>query len=370
MSEQLKQRREALFTRLLRTDWHGRVALEGSSTLENAARSFDADSVTTRLENIADILPPHEVADPQETKRAGEVVAQNFRSALEKARRGDLELMTEGELASTEAVIIADGSRPTLLLQNGQPPLDHPMIGDWRDEMTAFKDKIAQSAFATCRVQPAVGSAADYFGTGFLIDAVNGYVLTNQHVLNALLRRGSTVAERSGRIFSIKDGVVVDFNGEADRPEPRRFKVVEARATPVEGGELHMVDFNRLDIALLKIAPLPDLPPLPAAMPMELTTARVAFCTSPICAAIWAVAPEVWSASDFTSAATTAKPLPASPAWAASIVAFRARRLVCMAMPLIISATLPIRSLAAVMLAMISLASEARVTASRAIWAE
>ena len=37
----------------------------------------------------------------------------------------------------------------------------------------------------------------------------------------------------------------------------------------------------------------------------------------------------VWFASALTSAATTAKPLPASPARAASIVAFRARRLVC-----------------------------------------
>ena len=39
-------------------------------------------------------------------------------------------------------------------------------------------------------------------------------------------------------------------------------------------GELDLVDFNRLDIALLRIAPLPESPPLPAAMPLELTTER------------------------------------------------------------------------------------------------
>ncbi|EDP62983.1 hypothetical protein BAL199_19061 [alpha proteobacterium BAL199] len=38
-----------------------------------------------------------------------------------------------------------------------------------------------------------------------------------------------------------------------------------------------------------------------------------------------------WFASDFTSEATTAKPLPASPARAASMVAFSASRLVCSA---------------------------------------
>src|SRR6267142_1235892 len=48
------------------------------------------------------------------------------------------------------------------------------------------------------------------------------------------------------------------------------------------------------------------------------------------------------SASLRTSEATTAKPLPASPARAASIAAFSARRLVCSAISLISSSTSPI----------------------------
>ncbi len=44
------------------------------------------------------------------------------------------------------------------------------------------------------------------------------------------------------------------------------------------------------------------------------------------------VASAVWLASDFTSEATTAKPRPASPARAASMVALSASRLVCAAM--------------------------------------
>ena len=47
---------------------------------------------------------------------------------------------------------------------------------------------------------------------------------------------------------------------------------------------------------------------------------------------ISSVAWEVCFASSFTSFATTAKPFPASPALAASIVAFRAKRFVCSAM--------------------------------------
>ncbi|WP_170937214.1 MULTISPECIES: serine protease [Rhodomicrobium] len=285
-NDDIKQRREALFTRLLRTDRRRGAGLEsaGRPSIESAARNFDADDVTNRLESLADSLPAHEVVDPGKTKRAAELVARNLRSALAKARRGDLQSITEEEEASTEAVIIADGSRPTLLLQNGLPPLDHPMLGDWRDEMTGLKQQIAQSAAATCRVQPTGGSPNNYFGTGFLIDAARGLVLTNQHVLNAMLSEGSTDAERSGLRHIIRDGVVVEFNGEADMPEKRQFKVVEAHRTPVDVEGLFDVNFKRLDISVLKIEPLADSPSLPAAVPLELGTERadgglISFCS-------------------------------------------------------------------------------------------
>ena len=59
-------------------------------------------------------------------------------------------------------------------------------------------------------------------------------------------------------------------------------------------------------------------------------------CASFLCsdfsvAPIWSVALRVSSDSCFTSEATTAKPLPASPARAASIVALSASRMVCLA---------------------------------------
>jgi len=50
---------------------------------------------------------------------------------------------------------------------------------------------------------------------------------------------------------------------------------------------------------------------------------------------ISSVAFAVWLASDLTSEATTAKPRPASPARAASMVAFSASRLVCSAIAVI-----------------------------------
>src|SRR6478672_8535361 len=62
-----------------------------------------------------------------------------------------------------------------------------------------------------------------------------------------------------------------------------------------------------------------------------------------ICCPISPVAFAVCSARALTSDATTAKPRPASPARAASMVALRAKRLVCPAIVLISSTTSPMR---------------------------
>jgi len=73
------------------------------------------------------------------------------------------------------------------------------------------------------------------------------------------------------------------------------------------------------------------------------TAEVVTVCMLPICWRISSVAFAVWLARLFTSEATTAKPRPASPARAASMVAFSARRLVCEAMVWIRSTTTLIR---------------------------
>ena len=83
---------------------------------------------------------------------------------------------------------------------------------------------------------------------------------------------------------------------------------------------------------------------VPAISLIAFTDCCVAAWMPLICWPISPVAFAVCSASAFTSDATTAKPRPASPARAASMVALSARRLVCPAMVLINSTTSPIGS--------------------------
>ena len=76
------------------------------------------------------------------------------------------------------------------------------------------------------------------------------------------------------------------------------------------------------------------------------TAPWVAAWIAATCCEISSVARDVWLASALTSAATTAKPLPASPARAASMVALSASRLVCAAILEISPTTEPMRSAA------------------------
>lgn len=276
MSNQEKTSR--LLTQILQANRDGREALEAARSLEAATRNYDADQLVERLKSLPERLPASDMADSKATKDAAETVSRFVKSGLEKARRGDLGSISEGELASFEAVVRADGSRPTLLLRNGQAPLEHPMIGDWRDIMEGLRGEIATVASSVCRVQPTGGSAGRYFGTGFLIDRDKGLVLTNQHVLEALLGRSSTLAERAGWNYRIYEGAFVEFCGEADSPETKLFKVVEARPTPVEGDGL-----ARLDVSLLRIEPLSGSPALPPALSIDMRSERadgslISFC--------------------------------------------------------------------------------------------
>ena len=101
--------------------------------------------------------------------------------------------------------------------------------------------------------------------------------------------------------------------------------------------------------------------------PIAVTAPPVAVCTAVISLAISSVALAVCTASDLTSEATTAKPLPASPARAASMVALSASRLVWPAMARINLITSPIFCAACASVAICALVSCASVTAARTI---
>ncbi|TWA66335.1 trypsin-like peptidase [Azospirillum baldaniorum] len=210
------------------------------------------DIVTDGLADTLDRLPADEIADPVTFARARDLLLKQTTRTLTKVRQsGSKAVFTPKELSSMEAVIKLDGTRPSLMLRDGEVPANHPFLGTWKDEVKGASYAIARTAASVGRIEPKRGGPANYFGTGFVIDHGRGLVLTNRHVLEAMWRRLRDVIDLKNGRFTFLDGAYIDFVGEVGSMRRNRFKVVEAMAVgPDATGN------ERLDAAVLKIRPL------------------------------------------------------------------------------------------------------------------
>src|SRR5271166_6325225 len=105
-----QEKTRRLLSQILQASKDGREALEATRSLEAATQNYDPDQLVERLKSLPERLPASDMADPKSTKDAAETVSRFVKSGLEKARRGDVGSLSEGELASFEAVVRADGS--------------------------------------------------------------------------------------------------------------------------------------------------------------------------------------------------------------------------------------------------------------------
>lgn len=162
------------------------------------------------------------------------------------------------ELAALETVVLADGTRPSLLVRDGEPdPVDpnDPLARQWINDLSGAGEPLRRAIDAIGRVEPDGATGSSFFGTCWVVDHKAGLALTNLHVLHAMRKRLPHAIARSGSGFRVFDGAFVDFRAESDSTDTHRFQVVEAFASGVEGQ-----DFARLDAAVLRLAPLPGGP--------------------------------------------------------------------------------------------------------------
>ncbi|MBA4282080.1 MAG: hypothetical protein C0437_22265, partial [Ralstonia sp.] len=142
--------------------------------------------VLARVEDILQRMPKDEVDDTAAFQKAYATLLTHGESALKQLALGSASgRLSADHLGSLEAIVIADGSRPSFLLRNGgRFDPEHPFLATWKDDMLAFAPELRRLAGAVGRIQPANGNAANYFGTGTLIDRNKGLVLTNFHVVD------------------------------------------------------------------------------------------------------------------------------------------------------------------------------------------
>ncbi|MGO8124273.1 S8 family serine peptidase [Rhizobium ruizarguesonis] len=214
-----------------------------------------ADATLARIMEIAEKLPPREIPNKAAFVAALNMLHEHGKPLLMKLTGEDLSssaAVRPGDAAGLEAMIIADGSRPSFLIEKDLPPLEHPFMGDWGDEMMRAHPKLASLSSAIGRIQPEFGHSRLFVGTGALVDAKRGIVLTNYHVVDDAQSQLGILMEQTGpRKLKVHGWLEIDFVGEEARPDTNRFRVIEVML-PKGAGR----DYGWLDAATLRIVPM------------------------------------------------------------------------------------------------------------------
>ncbi|MDH2414455.1 trypsin-like peptidase domain-containing protein [Nocardioides sp. CER19] len=228
-------------------------------TLESMPRAEvtppGAAEVTGRVEQAARHLADRPDVDDREFRRALDLWLRTTDRAARRLDDDPDAPLPPDEVYALEAVVRADGTRPSLLVRNGVVDPAQPLAAGWAGQLASAGDRLTRAISAVGRVEPTHPSGSDFFGTCWVVDDRNGLVLTNRHVLAAVIERSPHARARRSKGFRVLDGAFVDFAAEAGSSDVRRYRVVEATPSRVDG-----TIFARLDAAVLRIEPLPDGP--------------------------------------------------------------------------------------------------------------
>ena len=245
---------------------HDRAANGGAETGADIEGAISDDEPLAEDNKVLDRLDTHIAAqseaaeDREKFVAARDVLLRYSEPALKKLVAGNVDL-SENERGALEAIIIVDGTRPSFLLCDGLPAMNDPTMGTWLDMVSAHRFKTQRIARAVGRIQPTPGSAAHYFGTGSLIDAAKGLVLTNYHVIADAKARGVAMT-MTDRTITVQGGLEIDFAGEACSLRKSRYKIVS-----IDLPDGYGPGFGRIDAAIARIEAMPDSEPLPEAVP-------------------------------------------------------------------------------------------------------
>jgi hypothetical protein len=244
-----------------------------ASGLEAAAGSIGTPE---RMERLNAALARISERDPRPDTGLRAAIAEGARLGLSRADETGVAPLTRREVLGLEAVVLTDGTRPSLIVSDGFVDLTRPEVGDWDMQLAELRDPIRRVIRAVGRINVPVQQG--YAGTCFVV--ADGLVATNRHVLQAI------AAEGPQGIWTLNwpSQTTVDFCGEEGAPAATKFPVeavVFAGGDPIE----ETLDFAKLDVALLRVdaAAQPDFPkPLllarkPVALPADRDLYTVGF---------------------------------------------------------------------------------------------
>jgi hypothetical protein len=179
-------------------------------------------------------------ASPPATRELADQVLVGARDGIAKLAQGAPSLSVR-ELAGVEAVILVDGTRPSLTVHDGFIDLDDPKIGDWKAALDHFHDAIRSVTASVGRLD----SGGQAIGTAFAI--APDLVLTNRHVLEEI-----AIQQAAGWTLNRPENTTVEFIGEQGSDRTRRARIVEVAFAPPLPIE-RQVRLERPDFAVLRL---------------------------------------------------------------------------------------------------------------------
>lgn len=207
--------------------------------------------VRTSLEMFQSALIQNVVKNPATPlgREEADAVTGLAESGLRKlATEGEEADLTPPEQSALEAVVATDGSRPSLLIQDGFVVADAARIGGWADELAMGEAAIRRAIASTGRLL-VNGNLAEnsVYGTAWMV--APGLAATAQHVVEGLFSKvGDQWVPRFG--FDI----TLDFAVEANRPaNPESRKKVRGVKKPSPDTINNTLDLANLDAAILEL---------------------------------------------------------------------------------------------------------------------
>lgn len=224
----------------------------GDTTLDLSKGGLDEREQRTRVE-LSRIVDDVLGSDPALHKIADEIARRGFGALRLWSALGDEKVVARPDvMGDMEVIARADGSRPSFLIQNDRALRASSPVGDWAAALDA-SELTQLTAAIRCVGRIDDPSASEGFrGTGFLVH--EDLVVTNRHVLQEI------AAQNTPGQYTFSPEVAIDFGHEfradgSTTPRPRR--AIESLVYAGPKAIPHSpVDHARLDIAVLKLAPL------------------------------------------------------------------------------------------------------------------
>ena len=218
-------------------------SIEGPPDLSTERIKSSLEAARERFRRIVERTKSGEAVTTEQAR-----VLADAEAALKKlATEGDEAELSDRQVIGLEAIIVDDGTRPALFVQDDDVDPTVKEADTWQGRISELRTGIAQVSRSVGRINSAIGFP-NYAGTGFVI--APGLIVTNRHVLELLV--GGPKPQPDGSWKFLKP-VTIDFAAEFERDRKREFEVtgvVFAGPEPIN----QVVQPPKLDVALLTVA--------------------------------------------------------------------------------------------------------------------